>query len=58
MATTTLPKKKYKKIRVFKTFKPTVAEKRSLARAMRDYGEGNYITFDELKRELGLGDSK
>jgi hypothetical protein len=44
--------------RQFKTFTPTAAEKRDLVRARRDYEKGNYITFDELKRELGLGDSK
>lgn len=47
-----------KETRAFKTFKPTVAEKRELARARRDYEKGNYITFDELKRELGLSGSK
>lgn len=40
----------------FKTFTPTVADKRDLARARRDYEKGNFITFDELQRELGLSD--
>lgn len=50
--------KERKHLRQFKTFTPTAAEKKELARARRDYEKGNYVTFDELKRELGLSGSK
>ena len=43
-----------KKIKSVKTFKPTAAEKRALARSRKEFTKGNYITLAELKHELGL----
>ncbi|OGZ31796.1 MAG: hypothetical protein A3H02_01945 [Candidatus Niyogibacteria bacterium RIFCSPLOWO2_12_FULL_41_13] len=43
-----------KKIKSAKTFKPTVAEKRALKRARKNYAQGRYISFEELKHELGF----
>lgn len=40
--------------RVFKTFKPTIAELRDLKRAREDYKKGKYMTIDELKQQLGI----
>ncbi len=43
-----------KEFRVFKTFKPTAAEKRDLARAKKNFAQGNYIKWSDLKHELGF----
>lgn len=43
-----------KKIKSVRTFKPTAAEKKSLARARREFARGNYITLAQLKHELGF----
>lgn len=43
-----------KKIKSAKTFKPTIAEKKSLARARKEFAQGKYNTLAELKYELGL----
>ena len=43
-----------KKIKSVRTFKPTAAEKRALAKARKEFAEGNYITLAELKHELGF----
>ena len=42
--------------RALKTFKPTTAEKRELARAEKNFARGNYIKWSDLKHELGLAD--
>lgn len=42
------------KIKSARTFKPTAAEKRALARARKDYSEGKYITLAQLEHELGI----
>ena len=44
----------WQKIKNAKTFTPTVAEKRALARGRRNFAKGNYITLKQLKHELGL----
>ncbi len=41
-----------KKTRVVKEYTPTLAEKKDLARARKDYAAGRYITFDELEQRL------
>ncbi len=43
-----------KRIKSTKTFKPTAAEKRVLARARKDLAHGKYLTLDELRYELGF----
>lgn len=43
-----------KKIKSAKTFKPTEADKKTLAEARRNFPRGEYITLEELKRELDL----
>ncbi|MBI2100652.1 MAG: hypothetical protein HYT47_01365 [Candidatus Vogelbacteria bacterium] len=43
-----------KETRAFKTFKPTIGEKRELARAKKNFAQGNYIKWSDLKHELGL----
>lgn len=43
-----------KKIKAIKTFKPTVADKRILAQARKNFAKGNYITLQKLKHELGI----
>lgn len=43
-----------RKIKSVQTFRPTVAEKKALARARKNFAEGKYITFAQLKHELGL----
>lgn len=40
--------------RQFKTFVPTAAEKRDLARAGKNFAQGKYIKWSDLKHELGL----
>ncbi len=37
-----------KKIKSVRTFKPTAADKRALARGRKNFAKGNYITADEL----------
>ena len=41
----------------YKEFVLTSAQKRDLKRAREEYKKGNYITFNELKRELGIKNS-
>ena len=43
-----------KEFRTFKTFKPTAAEKRELARAKKNFTQGNYMKWSDLKHELGF----
>jgi hypothetical protein len=40
--------------RHFKTFKPTVAEKRAVIRAEKSYREGKLISWEDAKRQLGF----
>ncbi|MEK7622215.1 MAG: hypothetical protein AAB415_03485 [Patescibacteria group bacterium] len=37
-----------------KTFEPTAAEKREVARAKKNFAQGNYTKWSDLKHELGL----
>lgn len=43
-----------KAVKSKRTFKPTVAEKRALARARKNLAQGKYLTIDELEHELGF----
>lgn len=43
-----------KKIKSAKTFKPTLHEKKVLARTRKEFAEGKYITLAQLKHELEL----
>ncbi len=51
-----IPRSEYEEFlhwqRSVKTFKPTVAEKKALEEARKDFARGNYITLEELKNEL------
>lgn len=38
----------------FKTYKPTVAEKREIKEARKRFSRGEYVTIEELRHELGL----
>lgn len=52
-----IPKEDYEKllqIRVIPEFRPTVKDKRDLARARRNRAECKFLTLDELKRKLGF----
>ena len=46
--------KERKHLRHFKTFMPTAAEKKDLARAQKNLAQGKYIKWSNLKNELGL----
>ncbi len=41
-----------RKIKSARTFKPTKAELRKLERARKDFKEGKYVGWEELKHEL------
>ena len=41
-----------KKIKSVKTFTPTPAEKKALARARKNFAQGKYMTLEALKHEL------
>jgi len=43
-----------KRVKSLKTFKPSVAEKKALARARKNFAQGKYITLAKLEHELGL----
>ncbi len=43
-----------KEIKSNKTFKPTLSEKKALKEARKNFTRGKYITFEELKHELGI----
>lgn len=43
-----------RKIKSVKTFKPTASEKKALVRARKNLAQGKYITFKQLKYELGI----
>jgi hypothetical protein len=50
-----VPKQEYEEFLAFKRireFTPTLAQKRALARARRDFAKGRYVTLEELRREL------
>jgi len=42
-----------KRIKSAKTFKPTKAELKALARGRKNFARGNYVTLEELQNELG-----
>lgn len=44
----------WQKINSTKTFVPTAADKRALARGRRNFAKGNYVTLKQLKHELGI----
>lgn len=44
----------WQKINSAKTFVPTAADKRALARGRRNFAKGNYVTLKQLKHELGI----
>jgi len=41
-----------KQVKSAKTFKPTKAELKALARGRKNFAKGNYITLEELENEL------
>lgn len=54
-----IPRKEYeefldwqKKIKPVRTFRPTAADKKTLARARKDIAEGNYYSWEKVKHEL------
>lgn len=53
-----VPQKEYAKFLIWqksiKEYTPTVAEKRALAKARRNFAKGNYLTLEQYKRELGF----
>ena len=52
-----IPKKEYEELlrlrKAIPIFKPTVAQKKDLEQARREYKKGEYITLSQLERELG-----
>ena len=42
------------KIKSARTFKPTAAEKKALARARKNFAKGKYLTLAELGHALGF----
>ena len=51
-----IPRREYDELLSFKrlipTFKPTRADLRALARGRKEFQEGKYVSWHELKREL------
>ena len=43
-----------KRAKAVKTYTPTPAEKKMLAKARRNFASGNYFTWEEVKHELEL----
>lgn len=43
-----------KRVKSVRTFKPTAAEKKALARARKNLARGDYLTLTELRHELGF----
>ncbi len=43
-----------RKTKSVKTFKPTAAEKKALARARKNFARGKYFTLAQLEHELGF----
>ena len=59
----TIPRRTYeqflewqRKIKSVKTYTPTLAEKRALARARKNLAQGKFMTIEELRHELGIKD--
>ena len=42
-----------RKVKLRNTFKPTVAEKKALARARKNFARGKFISFEKLRDGLG-----
>ncbi|MEK9173586.1 MAG: hypothetical protein AAB594_03390 [Patescibacteria group bacterium] len=56
-----IPKKKYEEllrsemiVKSFKTYTPTAAEKRTIAKARKEFARGEYLTLNELRNSLGI----
>lgn len=56
-----IPRKEYEKLaqlnrkmQLVKTFKPSAALKKDVRVARKDYKRGEYITLEQLERELGI----
>ena len=45
-----------KKIKSAKTFRPTLAEKKALARARKNLAQGKFMTIEELQHGLEIKD--
>ncbi|MDO8590492.1 MAG: hypothetical protein Q7R65_00765 [bacterium] len=43
-----------RKIKSVKTFKPTASEKKTLAKARKNFSQGKCMTFKQLKNGLGI----
>ena len=46
-----------KKIKSAKTFKPTAKDLREIKQARKEIADGEYLTIDELRHELGIANS-
>lgn len=44
-----------KKVKSVRTFKMTTAERKTLARARKNFSRGKYMTLEQLEHELGFG---
>lgn len=58
-----IPRKEYEEFyqwkevaKLFKTFVPTVAQKRDLKKAREDYKQEKYLTLNEFKHRLAIKD--
>lgn len=62
-----IPRKEYEELlsqqnsvqgppRKFKTFAPTVVQLRDLKKARKEFKQGKFMSFDELKRKLAIKD--
>lgn len=56
-----IPRKEYEEFyqwkevaKLFKTFIPTIAQKRDLKKAREDYKQKKYLTLDEFKHRLAV----
>ena len=49
-----IPRSDYEELltlkKIFKTYKPTLSDKRDLKRAREDFAKGNYVTLAELDK--------
>ena len=43
----------WQRTKTFKTFRPTIEDKKVLLKSRLDYAKGNFMTLNELKRKLG-----
>ena len=52
----TIPRKEYEELLIFKklvpVFKPTKGELRAIERGRKEFEDGNYVSWEELKHEL------